>query len=694
MKALRLLPLLLWMVLCQNVISARAAQHALLIGISDYGGTGFRNLDGTLNDVELVRGMLKDRFGFAESDIRVLTNAAANHSSIQKAFADLAARVKEGDFVYIQYSGHGSRTPDLNGDEKPRFSGDQPLDSTWVSFGARVKAEGKGDARGGMKDADNYDILDDELGEWLAPIYRKTANVAFVSDSCHSGSMTRGEAPKTRAIPVDMRRHPLGERKFALPVQAGVRIGAARDDQEAGEFPAPDGKSYGLFTWHWVQALYQSSPGDTWDDVFKRTVALIGKERETRQHPQIEGEIRRSAFDGSFPPPVLSIPVTDVLDDGKAVTLKAGKFTGMTIGSTFRKKGGAATLVITSVQPFASTADVTAGTFKAGDLVVEETHVYPFEPLRVFVRADLGQDSPVAAILRDAVTGIPGYAPATSQKEADLLLLVIRPKRQGDQYVKETPNATLPQPDPAAQPEIWVLAPDERPTRENLRISASDPKRARELVTENLRKMAKVREIRSLGEKSGGGGAAIELMITRYVPDKNCTGDGCLDVPDEKAKGLYRKVGTFPAHQMQEQQLSRGDILTLSVRNNSTTDLYCYLIDITQAGKIEAIYPKPENSASEVLVSARTTRDFADVAGLIIEEPGQETLKVIASQVPLDVSLFEQGGYRTRGAMKGGANPLEDYLANAMGGRTRGSGVATNSNNARWGAASAMFEVR
>ena len=59
-------------------LPAHAARHALLIGVSDYGGSGFLNLDGTINYVELVRGMLKDHFGFKEGDILMLKNSEAS----------------------------------------------------------------------------------------------------------------------------------------------------------------------------------------------------------------------------------------------------------------------------------------------------------------------------------------------------------------------------------------------------------------------------------------------------------------------------------------------------------------------------------------------------------------------------------------------------------------------------------------
>ena len=99
---------------------------------------------------------------------------------------------------------------------------------------------------------------------------------------------------------------------------------------------------------------------------------MIGSTRETQQHPQIEGKGTRSIFGGDFPPPVQSISVSDVSDDGRDLTLRAGRFAGVTAGSTYKKKGGEDLFEISAVQPFISTAAVKKGKFQKGDLALEE----------------------------------------------------------------------------------------------------------------------------------------------------------------------------------------------------------------------------------------------------------------------------------------------------------------------------------
>lgn len=672
--------LLFWccLLLCVSPLPARAAKHALLIGISDYSPSGLTVLDGTLNDLELVRGALQ-RVGFRDTDITILRNAQAGHEGIKHAFSNLAERVGKDDIVYIHFSGHGSLTPNLNGEKKAKAAGGVAYDSTWVSYGSRAKDGGEG--------LDRFDVLNEEVGEWLVPIYDKTDNVAFVSDSCHASNMTRGqtpkEAPKVRAADKDERPHPLGKHKFAHSSKVGVIIGAAREDQQAGEYSAPDGKVYGLFTWHWVQAMSQSSPGDTWNDLFKRSVALIGNERAFQQHPMIEGASNRSAFGGDFPPPQLTVAVSEVSDDKAHVTVKAGKFAGMTQGSTFVKKGAADAFILSQVGSFTSDGDVTKGSFQRGDLVVEETHVYAQAPTRLFVRADLESDIRLTESLKSAVVKLGGYVPAASQKESDLLLLVTRPKGEEGKDREDL----LPV-DPAAKPQIWFLTPHERLTRDRIMLRDGEFTQLVEKASENLTKMARIRDLTALGVGTGGG-VVVEMRFARLVPDRTCKGDACQDVPE---RGMHRREPFIPALQLEGEAVRKGEILVYDVHNASAVDMYCYVIEINANGEIKPIYPEAGVSNEAVLVKAGASRYFGDEVGIELTDPGNETIKLIASQMPLDITLFQQSSYKTRGE-KGIANPLEQFVAQTMTGKTRGS-ISTGNRRAKWGVAQVSVEVK
>ena len=168
-----LLGLLLFLYL-SNVACA-VEKYALLIGIADYSKVPrLSSLDGTLNDVELTKqALLKKHLGFKKDKIVILTDEKATHSGIAKAMKVLAAKVKKNDggIVYIHYSGHGSLTRNFNTSEQEEF------DQTWVSYGARTTLS---------TGIDQWDILDDEIREWLANISDHADQVILVSDSCQN----------------------------------------------------------------------------------------------------------------------------------------------------------------------------------------------------------------------------------------------------------------------------------------------------------------------------------------------------------------------------------------------------------------------------------------------------------------------------------------------------------------------------
>ena len=60
--------------------SGLAAKHALLIGIADYRVSGITSLDGPVNDIDIVKKILKDRFQFHNSEITVLLDPDATHT--------------------------------------------------------------------------------------------------------------------------------------------------------------------------------------------------------------------------------------------------------------------------------------------------------------------------------------------------------------------------------------------------------------------------------------------------------------------------------------------------------------------------------------------------------------------------------------------------------------------------------------
>jgi hypothetical protein len=650
-----------------------AGKHALLIGIENY-RYPIAPLRGAINDIKLIQGVLRERFGFRDQEFIILLDNRATHTGIEKAFKTLTKRVKPGDFVYIHYSGHGSQTLDLNGDER---SG---KDQTWVSFGTRHNR---------VAYKDDYDVLDDEINAWLAAIYAKTDQVIFVSDSCHSATVARGEAPISRGSKRDERPHPLGRMNYTqLDKHHGIHVGAAQNDELAAETIGKDGKHYGLFTWYWAKALRRAQVGETWYDIFKRAYTPVVGKRGQAQTPQIEGEHNRQVFGGNFTSQAQTISVTQV--NGKTVKIQAGQIAGVTVGSVYRlyqpqhpNPQKLQSFQITEVKAFESIGKTTqAGLFKPGDLVVEESHAYHFEPIKVYLSADYSKDKPLLRAIQAAFQLLPGYMLTDNPYNTDLRLHLLRPKRKNGLPIA-SPNDDLPKSFPNQPPELWVLTPDQRLLDKKLQIKFDNPKKGVELLQDNLKKLARIRELKAL-QNSRGNILPVTMQTYLLRPVKSCPRwANCVSLSAFKL-GLYRKTGPYDLQE--KRKLRKGDILTFSLHNDSEQDYYCYLIGINSNGAIYAIFPHPDEGMEYALVKAGEKRNLSEETLLMMEEVG-ETIKIIVSIHPIDVSLFEQEEFRERGEL----NPLEQLLTNATHGER---GLTRVSENDEWAAGLVTFEVK
>ncbi len=296
---LTFLPLIPWLAVCAALtvalapLSARAESRALLIGINEY--VAVPDLRGALNDIELVRGILIDRFGFAASDIEMIVDDDATREGILLGLDRLAERTNPGDIVYLHYSGHGSQVADFDGDEA------DGRDETLIAQDGRTPGV--------------PDITDDELGDKLAAIPAET--LVVVLDSCHSGTATRSLGAlsvgtdllgglRPRFVPADdrldlyrgLRRDGTRTRSVVpLATSGHVLLTGAAFNEEALDGPV-DSKLHGLFSYALAQTLRRSAPDATPSQVFSQ----VGREFERIRaqlslrkmpNPQLEAEADR-----------------------------------------------------------------------------------------------------------------------------------------------------------------------------------------------------------------------------------------------------------------------------------------------------------------------------------------------------------------------------------------------------------------
>jgi hypothetical protein len=273
-----------------------AQRLALLVGCTDYPALPQKFwLNGPSNDVQLARGLLVDRFGFAESDIVTLVHENAperrpSRANIEREFQRLVSFAKLDGFVFILLAGHGSRQPDDDSDdqEEPETDGlDEvflPEDvPAWDGSEPAVKA-----------------ITDDELRAWISAIRAKGASVFFVADTCHSGSIDRGPAEregfaKSRQLPSELlfdpgklaesaKRSKSSERENLAvgpnspssdPDGRLVSLYAVQSDQPEQEHKMPPKEAfndpcYGRLTYALVQVLSNANQPLTYNELRQR----------------------------------------------------------------------------------------------------------------------------------------------------------------------------------------------------------------------------------------------------------------------------------------------------------------------------------------------------------------------------------------------------------------------------------------
>ena len=153
-------------------------KRALVIGLGEQQDKAWNKINGD-KDVPLVQGMLKSA-GF--KTVTTLVNRQATKTGIIGAFKKMTASCKQGDVVYIHYSGHGQQMTDVHNDEK------DGLDECWIPYDAYRKASA---TYHGEKH-----LTDDELNAYLNAIRHKIGakgKLLVVIDACHSGDGTRGD---------------------------------------------------------------------------------------------------------------------------------------------------------------------------------------------------------------------------------------------------------------------------------------------------------------------------------------------------------------------------------------------------------------------------------------------------------------------------------------------------------------------
>ncbi|QWF72367.1 caspase family protein [Methylomonas paludis] len=224
------------------VAMAQAENFALVVGVDKY--KDFNSLDGAVNDAKVVAEALKSA---GVKHVITLVNDQASRNNIKNAWDEISKQAKTGDSVYLSYAGHGSQLP-----ERIKGSETDGLDEFYVL--GKFAESGKNTFER---------IVDDDLWEWFGK--RPDLNIVLISDSCHSGTMTRAyQTSKLKRRRVTIK----GIQQDALPLPANpqmvdeqknvlthvISISGVHDNEEVPEVRI-ENTPHGALSWFFAKGI-------------------------------------------------------------------------------------------------------------------------------------------------------------------------------------------------------------------------------------------------------------------------------------------------------------------------------------------------------------------------------------------------------------------------------------------------------
>lgn len=263
---------------------------ALHIGVNEVDPAHYAGWSGPLkcceNDAHTMRRLAIAR-GYETGQ---LLTAEATREAVSGSIRAAAAALVPGDIFLVSYAGHGGQVADVNGDEEDL------KDETWCLFDGQ--------------------LLDDEL-HVLWSEFQPGVRVLVVSDSCHSGTVTKGSTgarvsdpdpslgeprfmPRQPALDTFARNKGFYARlQVSLPdprprVRASVRLLSGCQEHQYSYEANGSGRFTAALVKHYADGTFN---GD-YDDLHRRIVEELG-EKQQPNHAVIGGS--DAAYDRQAP---------------------------------------------------------------------------------------------------------------------------------------------------------------------------------------------------------------------------------------------------------------------------------------------------------------------------------------------------------------------------------------------------------
>lgn len=674
--------------------STEPQKRALLVGCTKYPDKSME-LVGPGNDVVLMRELLTSRFGFNDKNIIVLSEAGGKidlrptRANIVREFERLIATAKRGDQLVISLAGHGSQQVDDNADD-PDDNETDGLDEVFCPADVSSLVT---DDSGIIRNA----IVDDEIRKWLHAIRSKGASVWIIIDSCHSGTMIRGnntevvrrifpeqlvpperlkEAAQRAAKKQESTRGkgPVSESLgFAPQAGAGelgdvVAIYAAQSSEPTVERPmpygSPDAKYYGLLTFTMNQILTQASAPMTYAELAQRIQAQYVSWGRTGPTPLIEGSgCHREVLGVRQWPERSRFTVTRRAEGGWK--LNAGQLHGLSHGT------------VLAVYPPAGQAnsDQAAGAVKIVAANAFDSTVEPCEFEKMPLNSKLPEGGRCEVVLKDfglrklrlAVVAddvSESTRKVSQQIETKLKALAAQPNSLFDVVASNSDVDWFVRVEKAQADLVpaqgWASNADSKLVQKFGPVPTGEG--MAEWLTDNLQRIVRAKHLLSLAssgtEKArGDSDVAVEVELLRFKDENDKEGE----VVRWETSGL---------------QLQSGDLVAFRVHNRGRTAVDVTLLFVDSEFGISAVFPDPQTATDNRLLANKSLKTpkfhvTADTLGL----EHVTTLAVKASGQPLDFTFLAQPRLeRSRGPDLD--SPLGQLLKSALFGQgtTRGLG--------------------
>ena len=148
--------------------AARAKAMSLHVGLDSVSAAAYGGWDGPLAACEFDANDMAAVATAQGMKPKVLLTKKATRAAVLAAMRDAAKKLGAGDFFLLTYSGHGGQVPDVTGEEADK------KDETWCLYDGQ--------------------LIDDELYFELSR-FKAGVRILVLSDSCHSGTVTRDRMP-------------------------------------------------------------------------------------------------------------------------------------------------------------------------------------------------------------------------------------------------------------------------------------------------------------------------------------------------------------------------------------------------------------------------------------------------------------------------------------------------------------------